>query len=149
MTVRRATRADFDEIVASLTSFWGERDLRWLHHPMFVEAFGDTALVCREERRPVAAYLFGFVAETAALGYVHVAAVRDTERRRGLGRLMYGRFAELARSRGCSGLKTVVAPADEASLAFHRSLGMQAVDAPGYAGPGRDRVVLLGDIGHT
>ena len=140
--VRRATRADFDEILSSLTSFWGERDLRWLHHPMFVEAFGDTALVCREERGPVTAYLFGFIAETAALGYVHIAAVRDTQRRRGVGRLMYERFAELARSRGCTGLKAVVTPADEESLAFHRSLGMRATEVPDYAGPGKDRVVL-------
>lgn len=149
MTVRRATCADFDDILSSLTSFWDGRDLRALHHPMFVDEFGDTALVCEHEGGGVAAYLFGFVAQTAAVGYVHLVAVRDTERRQGLGRLLYGRFAEEVGARGCRGLKAITRSGNEPSIAFHRALGMRATEVAGYAGPGEDRVVLEGPLVHA
>lgn len=142
MTVRGATRADLEEIVTAMSSFWDGRDVRALHHPMFVEGFRDTALVCPAEGR-LAGYLFGLVAETAGQGYVHLAAVRDTERRRGLGRLLYERFGELAGERGCTSLKAVTQRSNEHATAFHRSLGMEPHDAPEY---GREHVVWLGGL---
>jgi GNAT superfamily N-acetyltransferase len=132
------TPTDYAEIVSSLDCYWGGRDLRALHHPMFIHEFGETALVVRSG--VVAAYLFGFVA--GEVGYVHLVGVRDGFRRRGLASLLYEAFATLARKRGAARLKAITTPGNEGSIAFHRALGMTAELVPDYAGPGADRVVL-------
>jgi L-amino acid N-acyltransferase YncA len=141
-----ATKADFDHIVEHLDEFWGERDLSALHHPMFVHEFGDGALVIRDEHGAVAAYLFGFVVPRQRLGYVHLVAVRQDRRGQGLGRLLYARFARLARERGCHTLKAITTPGNAASIAFHRALGMEALEAADYAGIGRARTVFTADL---
>jgi GNAT superfamily N-acetyltransferase len=141
-----ATKADFDEIVERMAEFWSERDLLALHHPMFVYEFGDSALVIRDEAGAVAAYLFGFVIPQQQLGYVHLVAVRRDQRGRGLGRLLYERFGQLAREHGCSSLKAITTPGNAGSIAFHRALGMEAVEVPDYAGSGRARVVFFAEM---
>jgi L-amino acid N-acyltransferase YncA len=144
-----ATKADFDEIVDHLETFWGESDLSALHHPMFVEEFGDGALVIHDGRGAVAAYLFGLILPHQRLAYVHLVAVRHDQRGRGLARLLYARFRRLAQERGCRRLKAITTPANAASIALHRALGMQAVEVPDYAGPGRARVVFSADLEGT
>ncbi|HWB11686.1 MAG TPA: GNAT family N-acetyltransferase [Pirellulales bacterium] len=150
MNIERCTADDFRAIVCDLPAFWGSDRTRAIHHPMFLHEFGDTAFVVRNGSC-VAAYLFGFVSQTEPVGYVHLIAVRDSHRRRGLGQALYARFAEVARRRGCSRLKAITTPSNSLSIAFHRSLGMRIVGAKtadevcvvrDYAGPGEDRVVF-------
>ena len=62
MRPQPATPADYAELMGSLASFWGDRDLRALHHPMFIHELGDDALVIRAPSGEPAAYLLGFVA---------------------------------------------------------------------------------------
>jgi len=140
------TKADFDEIVDGLAAFWGDRDLTALHHPMFVHEFGDGAFLIRDEGGRVAAYLFGFVVPAQALAYVHLVAVRDDQRGRGLARSLYERFHRLARERGCESIKAITTPGNAESIAFHRAMGMEAVEVPDYSGPGRTRVVFSGRL---
>jgi hypothetical protein len=40
VTPERATPSDYPAIRAALPRFWDDRDLRGLHHPMFVHEFG-------------------------------------------------------------------------------------------------------------
>jgi GNAT superfamily N-acetyltransferase len=124
--------------MGSLAAFWGERDLRALHHPMFIHEFGEHALVVRAPSGELAAYLLGFVA--GSVGYIHLVGVRDAYRRQGLARLLYAAFEE--RSRATS-FKAITTPGNAGSIAFHRALGFEATVVPDYSGPGADRVVLL------
>lgn len=140
------TKADFDEIVDRLAAFWGERDLSAMHHPMFVYEFGETALLIRDRHGGVAAYLFGFVVPAQALAYVHLVAVRSDQRGRGFGRVLYERFRRLAGERGCDRIKAITTPGNTASIAFHRAIGMDAVEVADYAGTGRARVVFTAPI---
>jgi L-amino acid N-acyltransferase YncA len=142
MEPRTVTKADFDEIVARLDAFWGERDLSALHHPMFVHEFADSSFVIHDEHGAVAAYLFGFTLPEQRLAYVHLVAVRQDRLGEGLGRSLYDRFARLARERGCHTIKAITTPANAGSIAFHRALGMDAVEVADYAGPGRPRIVF-------
>ena len=151
MLIAHCTKADFDQILLHLAEFWDEPDkVAPLHHPMFVHEFGDTAFAARDGA-DVAAYLFGFVAQTAPVGYVHLAAVRRPYRRAGLARRLYGHFTDVARSRGCRELKAITGPANRRSIAFHTALGMETLGTPNaagvpvirdYSGPGQDRVVF-------
>jgi ribosomal protein S18 acetylase RimI-like enzyme len=141
MLIKRATTADYIAIVGALAEYWGERDMRAQHHPMFVHEFGDTALVLRDDSGGVAAYLFGFVAPTR-VGYVHLVGVRADSRRAGLGRTLYGEFETLARQRGATTLKAITKPTNDGSIAFHTALGMTAEEVPDYSGTGHPRIAF-------
>jgi ribosomal protein S18 acetylase RimI-like enzyme len=142
---RRVTPADYAAILGSLEDFWGERDVRHLHHAIFIHELGDTSLVLRDPDGAVNAYLFGFVTP-ARVGYIHVVGVRNSRRREGLACLLYSAFELLALERGAVTLKAITAPTNAASIAFHRSLGMTPTHVPDYAGPGQTRVVFLREL---
>jgi GNAT superfamily N-acetyltransferase len=142
MGVETARIEDLSAIVASAREFWGERTPPF-HHPLLVREFGDGALVVRDDNgRRIAAYLFGLILPSRSLAYVHVVAVREDARRRGLAAALYDAFEARARSQGCSELKAITTPANAASVAFHLSRGMRAHPIGDYAGPGEPRVVL-------
>ncbi len=139
--IRRCTMDDYNAITAAMDEFWDDDRTLPLHHALLVHEFGDTAFVAAERDR-VMAYLFGFLSQINAAGYVHLVAVRDGHRRRGLARKLYGRFAEVASARACQELKAIVIPENTASLAFHSALGFAGGVVPNYSGPGKDRFVL-------
>ena len=141
-----ASRRDFDEIVSSLSDFWGERDVWHLHHPTAIEEFGDSAFVIRDLKGRVAGYLFGMIVGEKRLGYVHVVAVRNDQRGHGHARRLYDAFCELAANRGCTQIKAITTPSNAASIAFHESIGMRAHEMPDYSGPGRPRVIFFGEL---
>jgi ribosomal protein S18 acetylase RimI-like enzyme len=145
MLPERATTADYNAIIDTLADYWGVRDMRARHHPMFVHEFGETSLVMRDGDGGVAAYLFGFVAPTQ-VGYVHLVGVRADSRRVGLGRRLYGEFETLARHRGATALKAISIPTNDGSIAFHRGLGMSVTEAADYSGQGQPRIVFWRDL---
>jgi ribosomal protein S18 acetylase RimI-like enzyme len=141
----RATSADYAAILSSLEDFWGERDVRHLHHPIFIHELGDTSLVLRDPDGAVIAYLFGFVTPSG-VGYIHAVGVRNTRRREGLARRLYDAFEHLAAEGGAHALKAITAPSNEASIAFHRSLGMTDTEVADYVGSGQTRVVFSREL---
>lgn len=145
MLPERATTDDYNAIIDSLADYWGERDMRARHHPMFIHEFGDTALVMRDGSGSVAAYLFGFIAPTR-VGYVHLVGVRADSRRAGLGRRLYDEFETLARDRGATALKAISIPTNHESIAFHRALDMTATEVADYSGLGQPRIVFWRDL---
>ncbi len=150
MNITDCTKTDYDEIVSSLSEFWGHDRNRALHHPIFVNEFGDYAYVIRD-REKVVAYLFGFIAAAKAVAYIHLVAVRPSHRQLGLARQLYDHFTGVAVSSGCGELRAITNPANATSIRFHRSLGFRLegiANADGvpvvkdYAGPDADRVVF-------
>jgi GNAT superfamily N-acetyltransferase len=135
--LRRATPGDLATIIADLPAYWDGRDVRHLHHPMFVREFGDAAFVAGA----VHGYLFGFVAP-AHVGYIHAVAVHREQRGTGLGRHLHAAFADAARARGATRLKAITGPGNTASIRFHERLGFTPELVADYGGPGQDRVVL-------
>ena len=139
--LRRATPGDLAAILDDLPAYWGDRDVRHLHHPMFVREFGDTAFVSGA----VDGYLFGFVAP-AHVGYIHAVAVHRRARGGGVGRHLHKAFADAARARGATRLKAITGPANADSIRFHERLGFTASLIADYSGPGQDRVILTRDL---
>jgi GNAT superfamily N-acetyltransferase len=129
----------------TLADYWGVRDMRARHHPMFIHEFGETSLVVRDESSRITAYLFGFVAP-AGVGYMHLVGVRADSRRAGLGRRLYGEFETLARDRGATALKAISIPTNHDSIAFRHALDMSATEVADYSGPGQPRVVFWRDL---
>jgi GNAT superfamily N-acetyltransferase len=137
-----------------LSEFWDGRDMRQLHHPFLIHELGNSAFVIRDDAR-VVAYLFGFLSQTAPVGYVHTIAVRASARRLHLAQHLFEHFVQYARRKGCKHVKAITTPSNVGSIAFHKSLGMQLLGEPNadgvrvvpdYAGPGASRVVFWKNI---
>jgi GNAT superfamily N-acetyltransferase len=144
------TEQDYNQILDDLPEFWDGRDTRYLHHPMLVREFGNSAFVIRDGAL-VVAYLFGFISQTAPVGYLHLIAVRASARRRRLGEALFAHFVHVVRRRGCKHIKAITTPANAGSVAFHKSLGMALLGEPNadgvpvvqnYAGRNEPRVVF-------
>lgn len=155
MELSVCTKEDFDQVLAELDQFWEHDRTVALHHPTTIFEFGDSAFVIKENGK-VLAYLFGFLSQTGPVGYVHLLSVRRGFRSRGLARQLYARFEQFALSRGCKRLKAITSPVNRMSIDFHSSIGMLPTGEAGsngvpvvkdYAGPGRDRVVFIKEIG--
>ena len=152
--ISNCTIHDYDQIHAAMSEFWDGRDMRHIHHSFLIHEFGDTAFVIRDGAQ-VVAYLFGFFSQTEPIGYVHAIAVRPSARRRHLAQHLYAHFIECARRRGCRHVKAMTMPSNAASIAFHKTLGMQLLGEPNaegipvvpdYSGPGQARVVFWKSI---
>lgn len=136
------TVADLAEVLAVHASFWGDRDLRFLHLTALVQEFGDTCLTARADgREQIAGYLIGFTTPRRT-GYIHAVAVRDTARGSGTGRALYGAFSRAAQAQGAVSLKAVTNLVNTGSVAFHQRLGFDTRRAEDYDGAGKPMMVM-------
>jgi GNAT superfamily N-acetyltransferase len=143
--MRPVTIADLRVILGELDEFWDERDTGFLHQALYVHEFGETSVLAERDGR-ILAYLLGFVSPRAD-GYIHAVAVRRSARGEGLGRRLYGRFEELARTRGATGLKAITHPENEGSRAFHEALGFSVSEVAEYSPSGESKLVFRRELG--
>lgn len=144
------TYPDFLQILTDIEDFWGSRRTLSFHHPMFVNEFGNTAFVIKNNEK-VIAYLFGFLSQTEQTGYVHLIAVRQSHQNKGFGKQLYRHFIEFLKNIGIQNLKAITTPTNEKSINFHLGFGMQMTGIEtesgiklnkDYSGLGQDRVVF-------
>ena len=99
ISIEPMTLADLAGVLADHASFWGDRDLRFLHLTALVQEFGETCLTARPgPGGPVGGYLLGFTTPRR-VGYIHAVAVRDTARGGGTARELYRRSPGWRRDR--------------------------------------------------
>ena len=142
-----ATMAHFRQVLDDHPRYWGDHDMRWLHLAALVHEFPATSLVALDDAG-IRGYLFGFVTPDR-VGYIHLIATRDDARGAGLAHRLYGAFTDAAREQGALTLKAITSFDNEASIAFHRSLGFTGREVEGYGGPGYDRIVFTRDLPPT
>ena len=151
MKIERCTSEDLVRIQSELERFWGDRQSWELHHPLIVREFPDSCFVIRLQD-VIVCYLLGMMDLGRSYGYIHLVAVRDSQRRRGLARRLYEHFFDLCRAYGARQVKAIVAPGNAAAIAFHRRMGFRLFGETiergvpvmkNYGGPGKDRVILL------
>lgn len=154
MEILNCTKADFGQIVNDIVDFWDSDRTVGIHHPMFIYEFGNTAFVIKDNER-VIAYLFGFFSQTEQAGYIHLIGVRKSYQGKGLGRLLYENFETIAKRYGCSKLKAITTASNQASILFHKKIGMKSLGEKNvnginvvkdYSAPGQDRIVFEKDI---
>jgi GNAT superfamily N-acetyltransferase len=155
MDITNCTKQNFDQIILEFNQFWDHDRTLLLHHPTLINEFGNSAFVIKDGQK-VLAYLFGFISQTAPVGYVQLLSVRQGYRKQGLARQLYNHFTIFALAHGCKQLKAITSPVNTLSIAFHRSIGMMPVGdyivdgvpiIKDYSGPGKDRVIFMKDIG--
>lgn len=148
--ISNCSYSDYLQILNDIQDFWGSTRTLSYHHPMFVNEFGNTAFVIKNNDK-VVAYLFGFLSQTELAGYVHLIGVRERFQNQGLGKKLYNHFIEYLKERGIKNIKAITTPANEKSINFHLRLGMQMTGLENgngikviknYSGLGQDRVVF-------
>jgi ribosomal protein S18 acetylase RimI-like enzyme len=142
LTIRTAEPSDHARVVAVVDEWWGGRSMAAMLPRLFFEHFRDTSFVVEDDSGELAGFLVGFLSQSHEReAYVHFVGVAPAARGSGLGRELYERFFAVARAHGRDMVKAVTSPVNTASVAFHRSIGFEAAEpAPGYDGPGEDRV---------
>jgi ribosomal protein S18 acetylase RimI-like enzyme len=156
ITVDALSEDDFDLVSTHLNEWWGGRSMVAMLPRLWFKHFQDTCLAARNEQEQVVGFLVGYVVNSnPSQAYTHFIGVDPEYRSRGVGKLLYQRFGEIASERGCSLIEAVTSPTNTPSLAFHEALGFMAIDPDGstcqptksrgftdYDGAGEDRVIL-------
>jgi ribosomal protein S18 acetylase RimI-like enzyme len=140
--LRHADPADHARVIERVDDWWSGRAMADMLPRLFFVHFRDTSFVAEEDGR-LAGFLCGFRSQTYAdEAYVHFVGVDPAFRGRGAGASLYERFFEAIRPR--SVVRCVTSPANEASIAFHTSIGFEVERiAPDYDGRGGDRALLV------
>jgi ribosomal protein S18 acetylase RimI-like enzyme len=135
VSLRGAAPEDHARILEAMPTWWGGRDLRALVPSLFLEHFAGTSFVAEDDDGALAGFLVGFVSQDHPdEAYVHMVGVDPERRGEGLGRRLHDAFAETVRARGVRRIRCVTSTVNEASVAFHTSIG--------FAVTGRDVPVV-------
>jgi diamine N-acetyltransferase len=152
MQIRPLVAADYDVLSPLLDDWWGGRPVRQLLPRLFFEHFTPTSFALEDAGQPCA-FLVGLRSQARPqVAYIHFVGVAPGHRGRGLGRRLYTAFFERVATLGCTEVHCITSPVNTGSVAFHRRLGFEIVDAGGeqdgirvsldHAGPGQHRVLL-------
>lgn len=111
---------------------------------MFFYELGEEARVVEIDDGTLVGFMLAFRAKPhdSEIGYVHLIGIHPEHRRKGVARLLYAKFEEACRARGCSALKAITTHGNEGSVRFHAALGFKVSNVEDYAGPGRARIVF-------
>jgi GNAT superfamily N-acetyltransferase len=150
LEVRHLEPKDYAPLIEVVNDWWGGRAMRDMLPKLFFVHFRPTSFAAELDDRLVG-FLCGFVSQTSPeTAYAHFIGVDPLARGSAVGRALYERFFEAARSAGCREVLAVTSPANVASVAFHRKLGFDPIfradgDKPStvwadYDGPGEHRV---------
>ena len=122
---------------------WFGHPVGLVMHRLFFEQLGPSGVWLEDAAGEPAGFLLGLVSEAEPdLAYVHMHVVAPAWRGTGAGERLYREFcARAAAERGCRRVRALAAPDRAASRRFHERLGFSGTPAPGYLGPGADRIV--------
>ena len=142
---RRPVEADHAVIVRQVDEWWGGRRVHDTLPRLWFQHFTGTSWVVEDDAGRIVAFLVGFISpDRPDVAYIHMVGTSPNHRMKGLGRALYERFFEEARTNGRSVVRCVTSPVNQRSVAFHESLGFEVERVvEDYDGPGEDRVLLV------
>lgn len=136
VALRTAVAADYDWIIRAVDSWWGRPFAAKLPR-LFLDHFHTMSVIAESDALPVG-FLIGFLSPSEpSMAYIHFVGVEPEHRRHAVGRMLYERFFEQARTAGRDKVEAITGPHNEKSIEFHRSLGFVVSSTlDGYNGPG-------------
>lgn len=157
--IRNAEPTDFAFVTSVIDDWWGGREMRAMLPKLFFEHFRETSFVAVErdaqtEMEQLVGFLNGFFSQSfPTQAYIHFVGVHPDYRKSGLGRQLYEKFFEVARSHGRTEVHCVTAPVNKTSIAFHKRMGFEIVPGDAevdgtpvhlnYDGAGEARVLFV------
>lgn len=132
-------------MIGRVNEWWGGREMVPMLPKLFFVHFEGTSFVADDDDGQLAGFICGFFSQSNAdEAYLHFVGVAPEQRGTGLGRALYERFFQAARTEGRSLVRSVTSPANESSVAFHEALGFEVERlVRDYDGPGEDRVLFV------
>ena len=131
MRYRRPTEADYAAIAEVVDDWWGERrqvdqlPRLWLQH------FSGTSWLAEDDAGRLVGFLVGFISpDDPTTAVCHLIGVAPGQRRRGIGRALYGRFQGDAVAAGARRIVAVAWPGEPAAVRFHAALGFEPRTGP-------------------
>jgi GNAT superfamily N-acetyltransferase len=156
ITFRRPAEDDYLRVVGVVDDWWDGRALHVLLPRLWFQHFKGTSWLAEDAAGRLVGFLVGFISpDRPAVAYCHLIATDPNLRRAGVGRRLYERFFEDARTAGAQEVQAITWPGNRVSVAFHRAVGFLPKDGPGtqvlYGTPAvagydyglEDRVVLI------
>jgi GNAT superfamily N-acetyltransferase len=152
MRLRHAHPADYDRVLAVIDAWWDGRPMGARLSHVFFSHFAPTSFVLESDGELIG-FLLGFLSQThPEEAYIHFVGIHPEYRRLGLGRRLYERFFLATQMHGRRWVRSITAPSNELSIAFHRGVGFEPLHGDilvnglpvwlDYAGAGGHRVVF-------
>ncbi|MCP3925967.1 MAG: GNAT family N-acetyltransferase [Desulfobacterales bacterium] len=127
LNLRIARESDHNEIIASIKSWWGGRDLTYMVPRLFLTHFSNTSFVI-EDGNKLIAFLIGFFSQNHNdTGYIHFAGVHYEYRGKGIGKSLYKKFYETCIKKNRSKIRSCTSPINKDSIEFHKNIGFEIV----------------------
>jgi ribosomal protein S18 acetylase RimI-like enzyme len=147
ITLRTATAADYDPIIAVVDDWWG-RPIRHALPRVFLDHFHATSTIA-EADGALAGFLIGFLSPSEPdEAYIHFVGVSPDRRGDGLARVLYERFFALAAADGRHVVRAITAAVNTRSIAFHTAMGFTVTPPiPDYDGDGAPKVLFERRLG--
>lgn len=150
--IREIRESDYDFIIGVLNEWWGGRNMSDMLPKLFFSHFQSTSLIAESEGHTLG-FLVGFLSQTKENeAYIHFVGVSPKHRRLSIGKALYDRFFELAKQARRNVVGCVTSPVNRKSIAFHSSMGFEAIIGDTYVdgvpvhsnydGPGEHRVMF-------
>jgi ribosomal protein S18 acetylase RimI-like enzyme len=142
ITLRTATAADYDPIIAVVDDWWG-RPIRPALPRVFLDHFHATSTIA-EVDGVLAGFLIGFLSPSQPdAAYIHFVGVHPRLRGDGLARVLYERFFALATADNRQVVRAITAAKNAQSIAFHTAMGFTVTPPiPNYDGAGAPKVLF-------
>ena len=142
ITLRTATPADFDPIIAVVDDWWG-RPIRQALPRVFLDHFHATSTIA-EADGALAGFLIGFLSPSQPdAAYIHFVGVDPARRGNGLARVLYERFFALAAADDRQVVRAITAAGNARSIAFHTAMGFTvSPPIPNYDGDSAPKVLF-------
>jgi predicted GNAT superfamily acetyltransferase len=149
-TIRPLRPSDYLAVISVIDDWWGGRHMADMLPRLFFEHFTDTSFAAERDGE-LTGFLVGLRSQShPGEAYIHFVGVHPGERGRGLGRRLYERFFDAARTQGCDLVRAVTSPVNQGSVRFHQRMGFDIVPgdaevrgvpvATAYDGETHDRV---------
>ncbi len=126
VSFRRPGEADYAAVVGVVDDWWGGRRMDVLLPRLWLQHFTGTSWLAETGDGRLAGFVIGFHSpDHPDVAYCHMIATNPNLRGLGIGRALYERFFDDARTAGRRRVVAVTWPANKVSLGFHAAMGFE------------------------
>ena len=128
--IRHAKPSDYGRVIGRINVWWGGREMAPMLPKLFFIHFEGTSFVAEDADGELLGFVCGFLSQTEDdEAYIHFVGVTPEDRGDGLGRRLYERFFEEARTNGRTIVRCVTSPRTTARSHSTRRSGSRSSES--------------------
>ena len=126
MNIRNAEMSDYNRVLEAMLNWWDGRDLRDKVYWGLFTHFNQTSFILEDETGELVAFLLGYLSQTFPNeAYINWIGVHPDQRNKGIAKMLYERFFDVARSADRSIVTCGTAKVNKASMRWHKHIGFK------------------------